>query len=133
MIIRLLPLVLFTALPTAMGADAWKVPEPAAPDAAQLTGAWGAAQARSAYRMAAPPLDKSAFILDDVALKQHRKYAEWSGDISGRWIGAAAFLRPQYPKPLGRAARDPGRNPGLPEGRRPFWRGPGSAGYEARP
>jgi DUF1680 family protein len=100
MIIRLLPLVLFTALPTAMGADAWKVPEPAAPDAAQLTGAWGAAQARSAYRMAAPPLDKAAFILDDVALKQHRQYAEWSGDISGRWIGVAAFLRSQYPKPL---------------------------------
>jgi DUF1680 family protein len=46
--------------------------------------------------MAAAPLDKTEFILDDVALKQHRKFAEYSGDISGRWIGAAAFLAPQF-------------------------------------
>jgi DUF1680 family protein len=50
--------------------------------------------------MAAAPLDKVAFILDDVTLKQHRKFAEYSGDISGRWIGAAAFLASSYPKPF---------------------------------
>ena len=96
----LLPIVLFAAVLPAVGTDAWEVPELASPDAARLTGAWGAAQARSANRMAAPPVDQPGFILDDVALKQHRKFIEWSGDISGRWIGAAAFLRPQYPKPF---------------------------------
>ncbi len=50
--------------------------------------------------MAVPPLDQPTFILDDVALKQHRKFIEWSGDISGRRIGVVAFLRPQYPKPF---------------------------------
>ena len=50
--------------------------------------------------MAIKPLDHPAFILDDVSLKQHRKFAEYSGDISGRWIGAAAFLAPQFPKPF---------------------------------
>ena len=63
-----------------------------------LIGRWAAAQALNAQRMAAAPLDKTDFILDDVALKQHRKFAEYSGDISGRWIGAAAFLAPQYPR-----------------------------------
>ena len=48
--------------------------------------------------MGAAPLDKTEFILDDVMLKQHRRFAEYSGDISGRWIGAAAFLAPQFPK-----------------------------------
>ena len=70
----------------------------AAPEAARLAGPWAAAQALNAGRMAAAPLDKTEFILDDVALKQHRKFAEYSGDISGRWIGAAAFLAPQFPR-----------------------------------
>lgn len=96
----LLPFVMFVALLPAAGADDWKMPDLAAPAAARLTGPWGVTQAHSAARMATPPLDKPAFILDDVALKQHRKFIEWSGDISGRWIGAAAFLRPQYPKPF---------------------------------
>ena len=81
-----------------MNAYAWDAPTLAAPDAARLAGPWATAQALNAERMGAAPLDKTEFILDDVALKQHRKFAEYSGDISGRWIGAAAFLAPQFPK-----------------------------------
>jgi DUF1680 family protein len=79
-------------------AHAWDAPTLAAPEAARLAGPWAAAQALNAARMGAAPLDKTEFILDDVALKQHRKFAEYSGDISGRWIGAAAFLAPQFPE-----------------------------------
>jgi DUF1680 family protein len=97
---RLLSLVFVVALPIVMGADSWKSPDPASSDDVRLTGIWGAAQARNAERLAAAPLDKPEFILDDVSLRQHRKFAEYSGDISGRWIGAAAFLAPQFPKPF---------------------------------
>ena len=83
-----------------VNAYAWDAPTLAAPEAARLAGPWAAAQALNAERLGAAPLDKTEFILDDVALKQHRKFAEYSGDISGRWIGAAAFLAPQYPKPF---------------------------------
>ncbi len=79
-------------------ANAWDAPAWAAPDAARLAGPWASAQSLNAKRMAAAPLDKVDFILDDVALKQRRKFAEYSGDISGRWIGAAAFLAPQFPE-----------------------------------
>ena len=79
-------------------AQAWQAPALPAPQDARLAGPWAAAQALNAERMAAAPLDQPEFILDDVALKQHRKFAEYSGDISGRWIGAAAFLAPQFPK-----------------------------------
>jgi len=78
-------------------ANAWDAPALPAPEAARLAGPWAAAQTLNAERMAAAPLDKTEFILDAVALKQHRKFAEYSGDISGRWIGAAAFLAPQFP------------------------------------
>ena len=81
-------------------AFSWDVPALAAPEAARLAGPWAAAQALNAERLGATPLDQTEFILDDVALKQHRKFAEYSGDISGRWIGAAAFLAPQFPKPF---------------------------------
>jgi DUF1680 family protein len=66
----------------------------------RLTSIWGKAQERSAGRLAAAPLDDPDFILDDLVLKQRRRFAEYSGDLSGRWIGAAAFLRVQYPKPF---------------------------------
>ena len=79
-------------------AHAWDAPELTAPESARLAGPWAAAQTLNADRMGAAPLDRTEFILDDVALKQHRKFAEYSGDISGRWIGAAAFLAPQFPK-----------------------------------
>jgi DUF1680 family protein len=81
-----------------LNAYAWDAPALAAPEAARLAGPWAVAQALNAERLGAAPLDKTEFILDDVALKQHRKFAEYSGDISGRWIGAAAFLAPQFPK-----------------------------------
>ena len=81
-------------------AYSWDAPELAAPEAARLAGPWATAQALNAGRMGAAPLDKTEFILDDVMLKQHRRFAEYSGDISGRWIGAAAFLAPQFPEPF---------------------------------
>ena len=85
---------------TLANAYSWDMPALAAPEAARLAGPWAAAQTLNAERMGTAPLDKTEFILDDVALKQHRKFAEYSGDISGRWIGAAAFLAPQFPKPF---------------------------------
>lgn len=78
--------------------QAWDAPTWAAPENARLAGAWAMAQELNARRLALAPLDKPEFILDDVSLKQHRKFAEYSGDISGRWIGAAAFLAPQFPE-----------------------------------
>ena len=101
LVTRLLPLVLtIAALPCAIGADSWKAPELASVDDMHLGGMWGAAQARNAQRMAMPPLDKPDFILADLSLKQQRRYTDYSGDISGRWIGAAAFLAPLYPRPF---------------------------------
>lgn len=81
-------------------AYSWDPPALAAPKAARLAGPWAAAQTLNAERLGEAPLDQPEFILDDVALKQHRKFAEYSGDISGRWTGAAAFLAPQFPKPF---------------------------------
>ena len=94
-----LPAVILTVLAfTIADGRAWEPPALPPPDATRLAGPWASAQALNAARMAAAPLDSTEFILDDVALKQHRKFAEYSGDISGRWIGAAAFLAPQFPK-----------------------------------
>ncbi len=61
---------------------AWAWDPPALPtsDVARLQGKWLAAQTRNAARLTAPPLDKPEFILDDVLLRQHRKFAEYSGD-----------------------------------------------------
>lgn len=75
--------------------------EPLAPaEDVRLGGLWGESQARAAHRMAMPPLDKADFILADVSLKQKRRFSDYSGDISGRWIGAAAFLTPLHPEPF---------------------------------
>jgi DUF1680 family protein len=92
------PLILAVMGLTMANGQAWEAQALPPPEAARLAGPWAAAQALNAGRMAAAPLDNAEFILDDVALKQHRKFAEYSGDISGRWIGAAAFLAPQFPK-----------------------------------
>jgi DUF1680 family protein len=83
---------------TLASGQTWEAPTLSSPEATRLAGPWAAAQTLNAARMAAAPLDSTEFILDDVALKQHRKFAEYSGDISGRWIGAAAFLAPQFPE-----------------------------------
>jgi DUF1680 family protein len=69
-------------------------------DEVRLGGMWAAAQARAASRLATSPLDSPDFILADLSLKQKRRYTDYSGDISGRWIGAAAFLSPLYPRPF---------------------------------
>ena len=100
-IARLLPLVLsIVALPYTMNADSWKAPELASSDELRLGGMWDAAQARSAERMAAAPLDTTDFILADLSQKIQRRYIDYSGDISGRWIGAATFLASIYPQPF---------------------------------
>ncbi len=73
---------------------------PVLSDQIRLTGMWGEAQARSARRMAESPLGDAEFILADLSQKTQRRYIDYSGDISGRWIGAAAFLLPFYPEPF---------------------------------
>jgi DUF1680 family protein len=93
-------LIVIVALPCAISAEPWKAPDLASVDDVRLVGMWGAAQARNAQRMTMPPLDKPDFILADLSLKQQRRYTDYSGDISGRWIGAAAFLAPAYPQPF---------------------------------
>lgn len=75
----------------------WHPPALPKPQAVWLSGPWALAQALNAQRLAAPPLDQTKFILDDVALREHRKFSEYSGDLSGRWIDVAAFLGPEYP------------------------------------
>lgn len=98
---RFLPLILsIGALFFATGANSSKLPDLASSDELRLTGIWGAAQAKNVNRMAEPPLDSPDFILADLSQKQQRRYTDYSGDISGRWIGAAAFLAPLYPKPF---------------------------------
>lgn len=78
---------------------------PALSNDVRLGGMWGAAQARSARRLATAPLDNPDFILADLSLKRKRRYTEYSGDVSGRWIGAAAFLSPLYPRPFSAFAK----------------------------
>ena len=98
---RYLTLALTIVVPcSASAAEVWKSPSLASSNDLRLTGMWGAAQARSAARMAMPPLDKPDFILADLSFTLERRYTNYSGDISGRWIGAAAFLAPLYPKPF---------------------------------
>jgi DUF1680 family protein len=92
-------LTVFT-VPCAARTDTWKAPAPTSVDDMRLAAMWGAAQARNAHRLAEPPLDTRDFILADLSMKQNRRYIDYSGDISGRWIAAAAFLAPLYPKPF---------------------------------
>ncbi len=82
------------------GAQPWKAPRPASVDDVRLGGMWGAALQRSTTRLGAPPLADPAFILADLSQKIKRRYIEYSGDVSGRWVGVAAFLAPSYPKPF---------------------------------
>jgi DUF1680 family protein len=95
--------LLFAAMlvaPCAANGDSWQAPEKASSDEVRLAGMWREAQAQNADRLAAPPLDKPDFILADLSQKLERRYIDYSGDISGRWIGAAAFLAPLYPRPF---------------------------------
>lgn len=41
-----------------------------------------------------PPAFTPEFILADVTLDERRRFAEFSGDLSGRYLGALALLRP---------------------------------------
>lgn len=92
----------FLAVCSIAVAESWQAPGLASVGELRLGGMWAAAQTRNADRMAAPPLDQQKFILADLSLEQipGRRFVEYSGDISGRWIGAAAFLSPIYPKPF---------------------------------
>jgi DUF1680 family protein len=99
MILTRIPLILaILVLPCTSIADVWNAPELASCDDMHLAGMWATAQSRNAERMATAPLDKPDFILADLSLKLQRRYSDYSGDISGRWIGAAAFLSSSYPE-----------------------------------
>ena len=77
--------------------NTWRIPALPRAQSVWLAGPWSLAQALNAQRLSSPPLNALDFILDDATLKRHRKFAEYSGDLSGRWIGVASFLAYQYP------------------------------------
>jgi hypothetical protein len=58
----------------------------------RLEGVYGWRLARACDRLHLPPLDDPGYVLADIALDRKRIFAEYSGDISGRMIGAEAFL-----------------------------------------
>jgi len=49
---------------------------------------------RAYDRLCAPPLDNLDFVLADVSLKMTRRFTNYSGDISGRMIGALNDAQP---------------------------------------
>ncbi len=95
-------IVLFVLLACRAVGEPWQAPALPTSDDMRLAGIWAAAQSRNAERMAQPPLDDPDFILADLSLQEipGRRFTEYSGDISGRWIGAAAFLSALYPEPF---------------------------------
>jgi hypothetical protein len=58
----------------------------------RLEGVYGRRLARACDRLHLPPLDDPGYVLADIALDRKRIFTEYSGDISGRMIGAEAFL-----------------------------------------
>ncbi len=80
----------------AIGVAAWAADSGAAVDGvtvrfADRIAAQGESQARlrQAYeRLGAPPMDDREFVLADVSFQRTRRFTEYSGDISGRMLGA---------------------------------------------
>jgi hypothetical protein len=58
----------------------------------RLEGVYGQRLARACDRFHLPPLDDPGYVLADIALDRKRIFTEYSGDISGRMIGAEALL-----------------------------------------
>lgn len=59
-----------------------------APDAVEPLGETKARLEQAYGRLGAPPLDDPAFVLSDVSFHFVRRFTEYSGDVSGRMIGA---------------------------------------------
>lgn len=49
---------------------------------------------RAYTRLCSPPLDDPEFVLSDVTFRQKRRFTEYSGDISGRMLGALNAAAP---------------------------------------
>ncbi len=71
---------------------AWSTPAWTPIADVQLKGAWDRHFHAACARLHAPPLGDPGYVLADVALDRKRIFTEYSGDISGRMIGAEAFL-----------------------------------------
>lgn len=61
-------------------------------------GFFGARYAKSLERLSKEPIDNVPFVLDDVNFNQKRRFFNYSGDISGRYIEVASLTsRPDKP------------------------------------
>jgi DUF1680 family protein len=80
---------------------AWKPPAFTPIEQVKLNGFDKTCLDRSVRRLRQKPLDDDGFVLADVSLDQKRKYTNYSGDISGRYVGIAAILRTHYPAEFG--------------------------------
>lgn len=85
-------LSLFAETGHASGSDHWQPPPWTGIDQARLQGVYGRRLERSCDRLHLPPLNDPGYVLADIALDRKRIFTEYSGDISGRIIGAEAFL-----------------------------------------
>ena len=75
---------------------------PAAPDASLVRATLAAGELQDRIRLTAdrllhggPPAFTPELILADVTLDKSRRFAEFSGDLSGRYLGALALLPPE--------------------------------------
>ncbi len=66
--------------------------EPAGAETVQLHGELGDRVEHAIERHLSPPLDDAEFLLSDVGFQHQRRFTEYSGDISGRYLGALATL-----------------------------------------
>jgi len=66
--------------------------EPIASQQVQLHGELGNRVEQVVQRHQSPPLDDVDFLLADVGFQYRRRFTDYSGDISGRYLGAMATL-----------------------------------------
>jgi hypothetical protein len=66
--------------------------EPASAETVQLHGELGHRIEHAIERHLSPPLDDVDFLLSDVGFQYQRRFTDYSGDISGRYLGAMATL-----------------------------------------
>ena len=57
----------------------------------QLGGFFGARYQKSLERLSKEPIDSVDFVLDDVNFNQKRRFYNYSGDISGRYLEVASL------------------------------------------
>lgn len=75
-------------LPLILATISAAVEPPTFPDLATPLGETRLRVQRAYDRLLAPPLDDTAFVLSDLDFEFKRRFTEYSGDISGRMIGA---------------------------------------------